>query len=148
MSNTLANLTINGCLCLGCCLLGEGTNRGTIRFNSDFDYSINAAIYRKAATNNIDMTDRATQPAWTTCFYVVGINAAGDVIVYKGTHQPNGSGKPLFFPEIPDGIAVVGGIKVKTTTQAFDTNGSDLGAQGIIETYYNWLYLPSNLHLA
>lgn len=91
-----------------------------------------------------------TQPASTTVYYVVCINAAGTVVVVQGTYagQPiassggyaQGSGG---VPNIPASLCPFGMIKIVTGATTFVPATTEFDAANVTATFYDLANLPS-----
>jgi len=123
--------------------LAEGTTANTIQIAAVIDFMIGELLYSKAITDSIAMTACAVQAAGTTCMYLITLNAAGTVVITKGTEQITGSLGNLLWPTQPSNTAVIGAIKVATATNPFTSGSTDLSAAGVTVTYYNLMARPS-----
>lgn len=91
-----------------------------------------------------------TQPANTTVYYVLAINAASTVVVVQGTYdgQPiaNGAGYAEGdgnVPPLPDGVAPFGMIKVVTGATTFVPATTLFDAANVTSTFYTLACLPA-----
>jgi hypothetical protein len=130
---------------LNCCLtaagLAEGTNAATIKTVNTANYSIGGQLYTKAATDNIAITATAQQAISTFCMYLVSINAAGTVVVTKGTELGTDI---AVLPALPASSAPLGAFKIATDGATTYTGGTtDNGAAGITDTYYDLMFVNS-----
>lgn len=91
-----------------------------------------------------------TQPASTTVYYVLTVNAAQTVTVVQGTYdgQPiaNSSGYAEGdgnVPAIPAGLAPFGMIKVVTGATTFVPATTEFDAANVTSTFYDLACLPA-----
>lgn len=111
-----------------------------------FDYAIKGIAYHKAESANIDDVPLvlSTQAADTTCLYLVQINAAGTLSVVKGEEVLNtdlvAGNKVLHWPRpTSDDYCPVGAFKVKTVAVTFTAGTTNLDADGVTDTYYDFI---------
>lgn len=120
--------------------LAEGTNSATIKTaapnGAGTDYAINGIAYHKADGDNIAMTACDVQAAYTTCLYLVQINASGTISIKKGEEVQNVCpGDALVWP-LPDADnCALGGFKVVNAGSTFTCGTTDLGS---LETWYDF----------
>lgn len=144
MPHNLSYLTRSGNINLGNAQLAEGTNANTIKTVQAIDYLISGLLYSKAATDNIAMTAAAVQAAGTTAVYLITIDVNGTVTITKGDQATIGQGTVLKWPAAPAASAVIGGFKLKNTTNPFTSGTTDLSAAGVTATFYNFAAYPEH----
>ena len=137
------------------------TTTGTNTFMVDgVLYSFAAwTVQAVTVTHNMFGTPVATQaayvqPAGTTVYYVVGLNAAGTVSVTQGSY----AGQPIAavsgvtqattgvggLPVVPAGVAPIGMFRVVTAGVATFTAGTtNWNATNVTPTFYDLSVLPS-----
>lgn len=131
--------------------LAEGTNANTIKTaapnGAGIDYSVNGVLYHKADTDNIAMTACAAQADLSTCYYLITINAAGTVVITKGTEKLTDGG--VFtaddLPAQPDDSCVIGLMKIVTSGGTFTSGTTDLSGTGVTDTFYDLACYPTSL---
>lgn len=138
--------------CLAKAGLAEGTNAATIKTaapnGAGTDFAINGYAYHKADTDNIAMTALAVQPALYTCLYGVWINAAGTVLLNKGTQvltaDLTGGVEVLKMPAPVADYCLLGLMKIVTANAATFTSGTtDLSASDVTATFYDAAGYPA-----
>lgn len=95
------------------------------------------------------------QPIGLTCYFTVGLDAAGNVTTYQGQAA---SGAAIaaalatglaattvlgLIADVPNGITPVGLIKVVTTSATFTPGTTALDAAGITVTFFDVAVLPA-----
>ena len=126
-----------GNICLGPAGLAEGTGAGTIQIAAAIDFCIDGILYAKAITDNIALTANDAQADLTECMYLISIDSAGAVTTTKGEEKATSLGESVYLPDLPDGDAPVGAIKVVTSGGTFTAGTTDLGAAHVTDTYYD-----------
>lgn len=139
-------------LCLDNPGLAEGTTV-TITHSNAISFAVDGLIYSKASASNdtLDVATDATtglaflpQAASTGCVYVVGLNAAGQLIAAQGTIVDLDSGNEYEtypqFPALVDDFCAIGYILVRNSsagsawtfaTTNWTTTGITTGFQGV-----------------
>lgn len=148
----------------------NAASAATVRTTGTLSYMLNGVFLTKAAmtAQSIAVTHRFNgdavtaadpayaQPALTEVFYVLALNAAGNVAVVQGSY----AGQVIRFtndrskvysgrgglPDLPDGYVPFGVIKVVTSGAATFTPGTTaLDAANVAATYYDVSVLPESL---
>ncbi len=139
--------------CLSKAGLVEGTNSATIRINAPngagIDFAIDGIIYHKADTDNIAMTALAAQADLTSCLYGIWIDAAGTVVMTKGTEvltaSLTGGQEVLKMPARPSGTTrycLIGLMKIVLSGGTFTSGTTDLSGTGVTDTFYDVAGMP------
>ena len=122
-------------------------------------YIINGVFYSKAAVTSQVLTGVTTtgplvgggtyvQPAATTVYYVLALNAAGTLVVTQGSYSGQPLGQPAVYgdgspPDVQDlTLCPVCVIKVVTAGSTFTLGTTALTG---ISTFFNIASLPSGL---
>lgn len=152
-------------------ILAIGTSKAAINTSAAAECTIDGIIYNLGAQTSTALVATAashlptseagylqpsgrtgfyTQPASTTVYYVVTINAASTVTVVQGTYdgQPiaNGAGYAEGdgnVPPLPAGVAPFGMIKVVTGATTFVPATTEFDAANVTSTFYTLSCLPS-----
>jgi hypothetical protein len=147
-TKVLRTLLGNRCFTKAICAIGSTATKIKTTTNT-VQYCIDGQLYEKSATDDLFVfSDVSVQPVSTTCFYALCLNAAGDASVVNGEPVSTaaitaGTSKAL-FPEVPETVCVVGGVKVETdSTHTFTPGSTALSAAGITDTYYNFSCIPT-----
>lgn len=136
----------------------------TVKNTGAVIYSVDGVMYTKSALSAqaITVTHNYTgaaggayvQPANTTVFYVLCLNAAGTVAVVQGTYSgQNLSGTSAgatakgtgLIPNAPADYTPIGIIKIATGAVTFTAGTTALDAANVTATYYDVSILPSSL---
>lgn len=148
---------LGGCFNLATGGLANGTTAGTIKTASTITPVIDGIFGTKAATDNISLAPAAlanTSPyvndgvalgtikAGKQGFYALWINSAGTFSVTQGPTAPIGD--KLEPPAVAPGLALVGLVKVVTTTNDFIAGTTALNAAGVTTTYLNCAVMPGS----
>lgn len=147
-------------LCLGKITLAAGTTT-TLSNTGTTVYAINGKAYSKAAMSNAatPTTDAATGSAFVGvlrnygCMFVVGFNAAGDLLAVQGEVAPlDTSGNFITAPGMPSGMpndfCPVGYVIIKAGSTANNTTGWIFGTSnmssvtGITYTFGDLVSIP------
>ena len=148
----------------------NAASAATIKNTGSIIYAVDGVLYTKAAlsaqsiapTHNCfgetvggNQPAAYVQPANTTVFYVVSLNAAGTVAISQGSYAgqsmayPNDLSKVLTgqggLPVEPDGYTAIGVIKVVTGATTFNPGTTNLDAANVTATYYDVSRLPASL---
>lgn len=130
--------------------VAEGTNTHTIKTaapnGAGTDYTIGGQAYHLADTDNIAMTAAAAQAADTTAWYLVSVNAAGTVLITKGTETATASYSASTanqLPAVPAGNCPLAAMKVVTVAVTFTSGTTDLSASGITATFFDLSLVPT-----
>ncbi len=144
----------------------DDTANATVKTTNAIEYSVNGVIYNKAALNDQAITVTHNwqrqavaagyvQPAGTTAYYTLGLNAAGTVCVVQGSYAGQklsqdptvGIGQSVAgatwvgdgsIPDVPDGYTCFGILKVVTAGAATFTAGTTaLNAANVTATAYD-----------
>ena len=148
--NNLGYNSITQSLCLSKAGLAEGTNANTIKIaapnGAGVDYVINGLFYHKGDTDNIAMTAATAQADLTTCLYLVQLDTDGNVSTVKGdevlTSKLLAGAVGLHWPAPTAGKCPIGAVKVVTDGTTFTAATTDLGAQYVTDTYYDFPAIP------
>lgn len=152
-------------------ILAIGTSKAAINTTAAAEFVIDGIIRNKAAITSGALVALAashlptagaaylqpsglagfyTQPASTTVYYVLALNAAGTQVVVQGTYdgQPiaNGAGYAEGdgnVPPLPDGVAPFGMIKVVTGATTFVPATTEFDAANVTSTFYDLACLPA-----
>lgn len=147
------------------------TGGGAATFKSGaLTFSVNGVYYSANALTAQSMAIAAgngpfsgagfVQPASTTVYYSVGIKADGTVLVVQGSYAGQtfnpaanvGIGAKVgtsiagdgSVPDLPDGYAPLGVIKIVTdSSHTFTPGTTNLDAAGVTTTYFDVTVLPS-----
>lgn len=142
----------------------------TVKTTGTTSYCIDGVFYNKSAlsaqsiapTHNCfgetvggNQPAAYVQPANTTVFYVVSLNAAGTVAISQGSYvgqqiaYPYDLSKVLTgaggLPVEPEGYTAIGVIKVATGNVTFTPGTTALDAANVTATYYDVSRLPASL---
>lgn len=144
----------------------------TVKTTNAISYTVNGVQYSKAAlsaqaiTATHDAYGNAAvgyvQPAGTTVYYTLSVNAAGTISVAQGTYAGQKAGTdpavgvgPAYnqgtsfigngaVPDVPAGYTAFGVIKVVTAGAATFTAGTTaLDAANVTASYFDVMVLPS-----
>lgn len=160
---------------LGAMCVGAGTkpilainaaSAATVKTTNALTFSVDGVLYSKAALAAQVLTVKDTlqkavtgrsvfyvQPANTTVYYVLCIDAAGNVYTVQGTYD----GQALLMPDtnmpvtgkggVPDvdtsTYAVIGMIKIALGATTFTVGTTALDAANVTATYFDLVRLPS-----
>lgn len=170
-AQSAAERKLYGFFCLSLITLAiNAAGAATVKSTGTITFAIDGVLYSKAAlaAQSIAPTHNAfgetvggnqpaayVQPANTTVFYVLSLNAAGTVAVSQGSYAgqsiayPNDLSKVLTgqggLPVEPDGYTAIGVIKVVTGATTFTPGTTLLDAANVTATYYNVSRLPASL---
>lgn len=137
----------NRCFTKAICAIGTTATKVKTTTNT-VQYCIDGQIYEKSATDDLFVfSDVTVQPVSTTCFYALCLDASGTATIVNGTPVLTASitagTEFAYFPEVPDSVCVIGGVKVDTdSTHTFTPGTTALSAAGITDTYYNFSCIP------
>lgn len=169
LSSAVSGALLNFCQSRAVLAINAGS-AATIKNTGAIIYCIDGVLYTKTALSaqsiavthgfegNLVAAGPAAyvQPAGTTVYYVIALNAAGTVAVVQGTYSGQsvtyandltkiitGSGG---IPAEPSGYTAIGVLKVVTANAATFTPGTTaLDATDVTVTYYNVAVLPTSL---
>lgn len=145
-----------GNVCLSRPVLAIGTSKAAVNTTAAAVFAIDGIIRNKAAmTSEVLVSGGApfkVQPVNTTVYYVLALNAAGTVHCFQGTYAGEEILSPTGMslrgdgsvPDIPDGYAPFGMIKVVTGSAAFTPATTLLDAANITFTFYDLMCLPAS----
>jgi len=143
----------------------NAASAATVKTTNAIVYSVDGVMYSKAllSAQSIAVTNNFTgstggayvQPASTTVFYTLALDASGNVSVTQGTYAgqdlsqrsvgASAKGNGL-IPDAPAGTAPFGVLKVATNSSTTFTPGTTaLDAAGVTVGYYDVSVLPSTL---
>jgi hypothetical protein len=155
-------------------IVAIGTNKARINTTAAITPVINGLMYTKAAmTSDALVACKAathlataeanwlqpsgldgafyTQPANTTVYYVLCINAGGTTCTVQGTYDgqaiSNGSGYSEGsggVPDIPNSLAPWGMVKVVTGATTFVPATTEFDAASVTSTFYDIANLPAS----
>ena len=155
-----------GNMCLSKAGLAIGSTKSNISTANAITYSVGGVLSAKAAMPNQALTGYSrdgkqlgntyVQPANTTVFYTVSINAAGTTVAatqgtYAGqilvdpTQNGVSTGGDGLVPNAPAGFTPFGVIKVVTGAATFTLGQTLFDAANVTTTYYDVSVLPATL---
>lgn len=112
---------------------------------SGFTYVIDGVFYSQAASKQLSFATTATMATDTYCRYLFSINAAGTVIMTKGTEATPSTG--AYFPAPTAGYAPFAGVLVMSTGTTGFVGGlhklTDTRSMSVV--WYNLSYVGSTL---
>lgn len=133
----------------------NGASAATVKTTNAIVYSVDGVIYSKAALSAQALTVVSggtpfyVQPANTTTYYLLAVNAAGTVITVQGdnTARVSSNGPAATFglgnvPDAPSGYTPFGLIKVATGAVTFTPATTALDAASITFTFYDLSTAP------
>ena len=122
--------------------LAAGTSAGTFKTTATVTYIIDGVFKSKAATDNLTFTSGHTALAnYQACVFAVWLDASGNVTTTQGPIVSADQTCPT--PPVAGAKAVIGLIKVSTSTsQTFTPGTSTLGA-GNTASYVNTATMPT-----
>lgn len=164
--------SVLGNRCMSRPIVAIGTTKSAINTTAAAEFTIDGIIYNKAAmtsealvatvaATHLPASQAAwlqpsglsgfyTQPASTTVYYVLTLNAAGTMTVVQGTYdgQPiaNGAGYAEgdgSVPALPEGVAPFGMVKVVTGATTFVPATTLFDAANVTATFYTLACLPA-----
>lgn len=139
-------------------------NTGTINYVIDGVKKTKSALstqsfaathdFRGLAVSSTNGIAEYTQPAGTTVYYLVCLNAAGTVAIVQGTYSGQSisvNGQPGLvltgngaIPAEPDGYTAIGMVKVVTAGAAtFNPATTNFDATNVTSTFYDLDRVPS-----
>jgi len=132
----------------------DGLMRTKAALTSDALVACVAATHLAAAEANWQQPSGTvgfyTQPASTTVYYVLCINAGGTTCTVQGTYDgqaiANGSGYSEGsggVPDIPNSLAPWGMVKVVTGATTFVPTTTEFDAASVTSTFYDLSNLPA-----
>ena len=111
------------------------------------DYCIGGALYHKADAAAITLNTHTTQPADTTCLYLVCLDSNGNSSSVKGDDVKNvdlaNKAAVIHFPGVPAGKCAIGVIKIKTVAVTFTARTTALNASGVTATFTDLFAVPT-----
>jgi hypothetical protein len=126
--------------------LAIGTDTTKVKTSNAIEYAVKGVQSSKAATD-----DAVGLPATTDlgnsekALFLFGIDDGG-VFNSWGT-EPVADGEDIEWPELPEGHAPVGGIKVETDgSSTFDPGTDALDKTGVTVTYYDFAAVPTEVY--
>ncbi len=149
----------------------DGTAAQHVQTTNAIEYSVDGVIYNKAALNDQSIAvthgwngvagSGYVQPANTTVFYTLGLNAAGTLCSVQGSYSGQklssdptvGVGQAVAgatwvgdgsIPDVPSGYTAFGIVKVTTAGSTFTPGTTALTGLG---TFYDVTTLPSTATL-
>jgi len=146
--------------------LAIGTTKSAINTTAALNYTVNGVMYTKAAMTSQALTGYSrdgkqlgntyVQPANTTVFYTISINAAGTTVAAtQGTYAGQPLTSPAYggvsavgdglVPNAPDGFTPFGVIKVVTGSATFTLGTTLFDAANLTSTFYDVGVLPQSL---
>lgn len=158
-----------GSMCVGAAtkpaLQINAASAATVKTATALTYCIDGILYSKAALSAQALTVNATQqkmvtgrstfyvqPANTTVYYLLCIDAAGTVITVQGTYSgqtgfmPDSNTPVTFAGGVPDvdtsTYAVIGMLKVALGATTFTPGTTLLDAANVTVTYYDLSHIP------
>lgn len=168
LSQSVRKVLLNQCLAKATLAINAG-GAATIKTTGTTPYTVNGVHYTKAAlaaqsmapTHDFSGTPVAqgvaafVQPANTTVFYVVALNAAGTVAIVQGSYAgqtlvyPADLSKTVLgsglIPTEPSGYTAIGVVKVATGAVTFTPGTTLLDAANVTATYFDVEILPETL---
>lgn len=112
------------------------TTKSKVKTTATAEYCIDGQAYTKAATDNLFVfTDTTVQPASSTRFYALCLDATGAASVINGTSTT--------LPDVPSNLCLVGAVKIVTSAAGTFIPGTTLlDAAQVTATYYNLSCAP------
>lgn len=128
----------------------NAASAATFKSTSAYAYTIDGVFKTKAALAAQTFTaGHATQNIGTTQYYVIGLDALGNVNTYQGIIETTYSGASFVsvptLPDVPNGVCPIGIIKVLAGTVAFVPGTTPLDTVGLTVTYFDINLIPSIL---
>ena len=134
----------------------NAASAATVKTTNALTYTVDGVQYTKTALSAQALTAYTgntfyTQPASTTVYYVLGVNAAGTVYCFQGTYTGQ-TQNPLradfsvgdgSIPDVPDGVTPFGMIKVVTGATTFLPGTDALDKASVTFTFYDLAVIPS-----
>jgi hypothetical protein len=115
--------------------LVRATTASQLRLMAALNFFIGDQLFDKPATDNIPITASAAQPASTTRYYLISIDAAGTVTTSAGVTRT--------VPAPPVGSVAIGVMRVVTGAGTTFTPGTTaLNAAGVTTTFANLVRYP------
>ena len=144
----------------------NAASAATVKTTGAVIFSVDGVMYTKAALSaqsiaithdqfGRDVTTQPSlaayvQPANSTVYYVLGLNAAGTVATVQGGYSGQSltvNGQPFVsdgsMPVLPNGYAPIGVLKVATGAVTFTPATTALDAASVTTTYFNVSTLPT-----
>lgn len=145
----MRHLFMGGNGCFGNAGFATATTTTKIKTTNAIDFAKDSRFYSKGATDNITMNACAVQSALTTCLYLISLSTAGAVTVTKGkevaTDALANGDVSLNFPDNPDGLVVIGAMRVATAAATTFTCGTTaLDASGVTASFLNLVDIPAD----
>lgn len=134
----------------------NAASAATVKTTNAITYTVDGIYYTKTALAAQALTAFTgqtfyTQPANTTVYYVVALNAAGTVYCIQGSYAGQtqsylradlsvGDGE---IPDVPDSLTAIGMIKVVTGATTFLPGTDALDKASVTFTFYDLAVIPS-----
>lgn len=125
--------------------LAEGTNANTFKTVNTLTYTNNGVFKSKGATDNLAFSSGHTALGNSQgCLFGIWIDGSGNITTSQGMIVA--AGDPCPVPNAPAAnLTLVGLLKVVTSSGAtFTPNSTDLGASGVVDTFYDCMVMPGS----
>jgi hypothetical protein len=122
----------------------------TFKSTNAYIYTVDGVFKSKAAlAAQAFSAGHAAQAVGVTQYYVVGLDALGNVTTYQGAEETFIQlGVPTTvptYPDVPNGITPIGIIKVVATAVPFVPGTTPLDTVGLTVSYFDVSVIPSVL---
>lgn len=156
MIQNAALLALLGNRNYGRAAIAIGATASAITSTNATTVSIGGVMYARAAFTNQALVSGGepfrVQPANSTCYYAIGVNAAGEVRVIQGRREGEAFVTPTGLsvvgdgtvPALPDTMAPIGLLKVVTGAATFTPGTTALNAANVTSTLWDVAVLPAN----
>lgn len=125
-----------------------GTTKSKVKTVAAIDYTIGGILYTLAATDDFFVhTDLTVQPANSTKYYALCVDAAGASVVIAGpnnlTAAISAQTNKDALPKIPATACLVGVLKIVTGAATYTPATTLNDAANVTATYYNVAAIPT-----
>lgn len=111
---------------------------------SALTYVVNGITIAKAAltTQAVPAACALTNTGFQNVVFMIGLDVAGNVTTYAGPVATSANSaadalSKLTYPQIPDGVVVIGGVIIQSNATTFTPGTTNFNAAGITATAFN-----------